>query len=153
MRGDLESVANYCAMPHCIRERANGMSMPICAEHTRRVYMEAKGLIDLARAILPPEVAAGPNKTKRSMRNTLDQPGRVYFMLLDEGVVKVGFSTNVDGRAKALRAKCVLGHFPGTRHDERAMHARLGPHWIEGECFRDCPEVRQALAEKLAAAA
>ena len=144
------SVENYCSMPRCNRERANGMSLPICPEHARKVYMEAKGLIELAKRVYPPDVAAGPTKSKRAKRNTLDELGEVYFLLVDEGVIKVGFSTNVRQRARTLGARAILGCYPGTRRDEKAMHARLGPHWIEGEYFKDCPEVRQALAEAVA---
>ena len=138
---------NECAMPWCEKVRANGMTLPICAKHAQQVYAEARSLIQLASRIYPPDVAAGPTKSKRAKRNTLDEPGEVYFLLVDEGVVKVGFSTNVKARAKTLKAKAILGHYPGTRRDEKAMHARLGPHWIEGEYFRDCAEVRQAIAE------
>src|SRR5690606_33087050 len=127
---NLGPVENYCAMPDCDKQRANGMTLPICAEHTRQVYMETKSLLELAKRIYPPDVAAGPTKSKRAKRNTLDEPGEVYFLLIGEGVVKVGFSTNVKQRAKALQAKAVLCHYPGTRRDERAMHARLGPYWI-----------------------
>lgn len=144
-------VENLCAMPRCKGNRANGMSLPICGKHARQVYMEAKSLVELAKRVLPPDVAAGPTRSTRARRNTTDEPGDVYFMLVDEGVIKVGFSTDVKGRARALKAKAILGHFPGTRRDEKAMHARLGPHWIEGEYFRDCPEVRQALAERATA--
>lgn len=83
----------------------------------------------------------------------------VYFMVVND-CIKVGFSIDPIGRASSVtfgnpktRPKAVpygtpvevLGWFPGDRRTELLAHAALNDHWIVGEWFTDCAEVRNYL--------
>ena len=82
----------------------------------------------------------------------------VYFAVVGQHV-KVGYSANpikrtqvtsIDRTIKPLDLEHggtveLLGWIPGDRRIEQAVHARLGAHWVAGEWYTDCPEVRAVL--------
>jgi hypothetical protein len=70
----------------------------------------------------------------------------VYFFAAPDRI-KIGFTANLLARFQSLESASLLpleivGHIPGTRDLERAIHAEAAPHRIKGEWFADCPEVR-----------
>ena len=120
----------FCVMPGCMVTPDERIEQPLCASHAISVYMEVKAF-----------ASRHPIRqhAKRPGRNTLNEPGSVYFMDID-GLIKIGFSTNVPQRAKQLGGT-VLATMAGTRKVERQMHARYGHLWIEGEYFQPDPEL------------
>lgn len=75
---------------------------------------------------------------------------RVYFVKCGE-YIKIGTSTDVDARVRALASKhpdvSTLCTFDGGRDIERAFHKKLAAHRRSGEWFRDCSELRAAMAD------
>jgi hypothetical protein len=134
-----------CCIPRCDRQAHDLLEHPLCPPHARSIYFEVKDLVEASAATVR---ASKPSPVRAlTLRNQADQPGHVYFMLMGEGVVKIGFSTNVQARARQVGATEVLATTPGTRRLERALHAKFGPHWIEGEYFADCGEIRSYIGK------
>lgn len=74
----------------------------------------------------------------------------VYFLQAgDDGPVKIGFTKNLGtriedlqcGRSERLR---LIGHRPGGRQEEKALHLRLAAHRLRGEWFKPSAEVLAA---------
>lgn len=135
----------FCVMPRCEGAPHNLLEAPICSKHAMRIFAEVRDLTQREKrqvhssvpaviAIMSGKDAPGPHK------NTKHQAGHVYFMLIED-LIKIGFSTDVERRAKALRADEVLAKMPGTRQLERQLHARFGPFWVEGEYYKPAPEL------------
>lgn len=77
----------------------------------------------------------------------------VYF-IERAGNIKIGFTGNLKSRLAALGnshpAKLtLLGSIPGTRYAEKEFHTRLAGFSVGGEWFRDCKEVRGAIAKAI----
>jgi hypothetical protein len=67
--------------------------------------------------------------------------GDVYFLEGGRGgLVKIGFSTNLDRRFRLLRTANpkirLIGTVPGTIHDEQWWHRELAAHRVAGEWFK-----------------
>lgn len=70
----------------------------------------------------------------------------VYFAECG-GKIKVGIASNVKTRLSQLRTGAaqpvtLIASVAGDSDLERALHKRLKRHHIDGEWFKDCPEVR-----------
>lgn len=77
--------------------------------------------------------------------------GHVYFVECG-GRIKIGYSTNVEARMKALETGAphsltLLATIPGSQGFERAIHSVLGAHRHKGEWFDDCAAVRSLISE------
>jgi len=72
-------------------------------------------------------------------------PGYVYFLeSADTGLIKIGFSTNVEQRARAIEsmggsAVRLLATKPGTFKTERRLHRRFAAWRTRGEWFEPNP--------------
>lgn len=66
--------------------------------------------------------------------------GFVYFLRFHERV-KIGFTTDIRGRFKAIPHDEVLGWVPGTRLDERRCHEAFAHLRETGEWFRAEPDL------------
>lgn len=77
----------------------------------------------------------------------------VYFIQVSSGPIKIGYaSRDVYERLANLQVgnheeMRLLAVASGTAALERALHKRLARHCVRGEWFRDCDEVRAAIAE------
>jgi len=75
--------------------------------------------------------------------------GHVYFLLSKmSSSVKVGFSTNVPRRVRALQTASaesldLIGAMPGSMRTEKLIHASLCDFSIGGEWFAYCTPVQQ----------
>lgn len=79
--------------------------------------------------------------------------GTVYFVEAPGRGIKVGYSTNVQGRLRSLQCSSptplkVLATIDGTIQVEQRIHALLNDHRLSGEWFADVPAVR-AMIERL----
>lgn len=77
--------------------------------------------------------------------------GEIYFVHSGDSI-KIGFSKTPEHRVRALataspRPMDLLVTVAGSQKFERAIHAHLAPHRLNGEWFFDCPQVRDAIAE------
>lgn len=77
----------------------------------------------------------------------------VYFFAA-HGRIKIGTSTRIQSRLNDWKRMFpgleMLGVIDGGRRDEQAILAEHAEYNIDGEWFRDCPELRQAVAETIA---
>lgn len=69
----------------------------------------------------------------------IGRPGFVYFLRMGDKV-KIGFSTNVGKRLKAIQTACplpaeVVKIIPGSEQTERYFHAHFAANRINGEWF------------------
>ncbi len=73
------------------------------------------------------------------MTVTHDTPSVVYFLRRSDGAVKIGTTTNLVSRVKALETACgplaVLHVEPGGYELERAYHRRFDAERVHGEWF------------------
>lgn len=70
------------------------------------------------------------------------------------GRIKIGMARNVKLRLSALRSGAgapvnLIASVVGTSSVERALHRKLTAYRIDGEWYRDCPEVRAAIQNSL----
>lgn len=68
------------------------------------------------------------------------QVGSIYFIAADNGLVKIGFSRDVQQRMESLQTMSpapiqLMGTMPGTVTDERRIHARFAHLRSHGEWF------------------
>lgn len=78
--------------------------------------------------------------------------GYVYFIQAENGLIKVGYSTNPGKRLTYFRRVSpvsleLLGYFLGTQTDEYYLHQRFAMQRDHGEWFRPSPELLQALSD------
>ncbi|TPJ70445.1 MULTISPECIES: GIY-YIG nuclease family protein [unclassified Mesorhizobium] len=69
----------------------------------------------------------------------MGRPGFVYFLAMGDKV-KIGFSTNVGKRLKAIQTACplpaeIVKIIPGSEQTERYFHAHFAANRINGEWF------------------
>ena len=126
-----------CIYERCERPRSDRISEPLCAHHARRVYLAVKDLVEAADWVQASQSARPPREGSRP-RNYRGEVGSVYFAKCGD-LIKIGFSTNVRQRMRALGADELLASVPGTREDEKALHAKFGRAWDHGEYFRRTP--------------
>lgn len=77
--------------------------------------------------------------------------GTVYFVT-DGELVKVGYTTHLDSRLRALqtgnaRPLTVLATSPGTFQDEARLHRLLKASWVHGEWFAKTEPVNDCIAQ------
>lgn len=127
-----------CAIPRCTREKYAGLTDMVCSYHARRIFTEVREMLEAATEEHRREALRHGRGTARPRRDL--QNGYVYFFKCGE-LVKIGWSANVRQRARDLSADRVIGYFPGTPQDEKAIHARFGYCWDHGEYFAADPEL------------
>ncbi len=140
---------DVCCWPECQAE-ADGSGAPLCRNHLARAYRTFKetyvALLDdvadntLARAL------ANPPTTKLSER-----PGHVYFVRF-QGLIKIGFTTNMPSRMQAIPHEELLAAVPGQLADEKRCHAAFAHLREQGEWFRPEPDLLACIAEVTAKA-
>lgn len=75
----------------------------------------------------------------------------IYFAVAGDGRVKIGTTKlKVSARLRQVSAQLaaapsLLGSIEGGHPLERAIHAHLAKYRLNGEWFRDCPEVRKTI--------
>ena len=80
-------------------------------------------------------------------------PGVVYF-ILSQGLIKIGFTTNLQGRLSDFQTYIpigieLLGAIEGSADRERAVHAKFRHLHHRGEWFVDSREIRDFIDEAL----
>lgn len=84
----------------------------------------------------PDPVPMNPRKTMRRDSSHPDRFGAIYFGRYRDGVVKVGFSAQLDQRISMLQIETVLLIWGAQRQHERAMHMLLKSCHIDREFFQ-----------------
>jgi hypothetical protein len=80
----------------------------------------------------------------RSVRQLAQDVGPVvYYILTDDGYIKIGFTRTIAIRRYNLAHGWdkLLAVTPGTMADERAEHERWAEHRAEGEYYHPTPEL------------
>lgn len=127
-----------CLLPACGNEASPDLTDRVCPFHARRIYTDVRRMVENATTAQRVEALRGTGGKAKPPRNM--QPGYVYFFLAGE-LVKIGWSADPKTRLRQVRAERILGYFPGTPQDEKAMHARFGHLWERGEYFRADPSL------------
>lgn len=104
--------------------------------------------LDVSLDWLALERGAEPNWEK--FEKPVETPS-VYFIQRSEGPIKIGFSINPRIRLHQLRGGAaskltLLAAMPGTRGDERALHARFASVRVHREWFQPVPELLELVA-------
>lgn len=79
-------------------------------------------------------------------------PGVVYFVADEEGFIKIGHTTDLHSRIASLRTGSrqelkLLGHRPGGRADEAALHKRFAHLRKRGEWFQGAADLTSYIEE------
>lgn len=140
----------YCSFPKCKADSAPQLDgIPICSRHAEQVYLAVSDLakrVTLAQRIATAPPAKGTAKPGYSAR-----PGVVYFARFGY-LIKIGFTTSIKDRMRALRPDEVLATMPGTMSDEKALHRRFHRLRERDEMFLPGPELTDYIARLKAAA-
>jgi hypothetical protein len=88
---------------------------------------------------------AGSN---HSLFSTRERPCWVYFIKRSNGLIKIGYSTNVDSRFRSLQNQAgermqLLGKAPGGRVLEKELHDLFKDLREIGEWFRTSPRLER----------
>jgi hypothetical protein len=127
--------SNECQIDHCQKTAAEGVGIKLCVNHLRKAYAAYLIVTGMDGDIEYRE----PAKVRDVHTSTA--MGTVYFARV-EGLIKIGWSSNVSKRMRELRADALFHTFPGTRNDESAMHALFSAYLVKGrEWFRPAPEL------------
>lgn len=106
----------------------------------------------LAANLVHPELPPPPTKRDLSRQRVADR--WVYFMLSDDGAVKIGSAGNPWTRHANIQASNprrirLLGFVPGGGELETELHRLLAGHRLRGEWFETAPAVLLCIREKL----
>lgn len=131
--------ATMCVIPDCDHALEADAVIPICLHHAKVAFAYYSAHLDDDL-----ELAVHEAKPKLPFR---EQVGRVYFVRIGD-VIKIGWSSNLPKRFKALQGDALLYSHPGTMQDERATHALFSHLLIRGhEWFRSAPELLDFIAD------
>lgn len=129
---DLSDVlADSCSAHGCEQSPEPDMPFPICRFHYGEIVKDfvqrTRGMYDWQHGVdlLAPECA-----------QRIDRPTYIYVVRLGNRI-KIGVTTRVRQRIKALNAEEVIAVFPGTPESERALHQEFAGLHVTGEWFRD----------------
>lgn len=137
----------WCIWPEC--ERAKLDDTHLCDQHTLYAYQ----YVEDAKKQRAAQLDAAEDTLNRGEELNLTDPipGYVYFVESD-GLIKIGYSTNPAVRLRHYSPGArVLAVYPGTKHTERELHNLFHFALTQGrEWFRDVPEIRAHIADKVA---
>jgi hypothetical protein len=77
-------------------------------------------------------------------------PDDLYFMRVDEGMVKIGRAINVDKRLSQIQCGCPheiteVRSLPGRGHEEKEWHEMFAEHRVRGEWYKWTPALERAI--------
>lgn len=138
--------------------RDHTVRLPLCIKHLSVAYQQAKPgandalMVKANTALLERKEAKNAELRKASRENwQAKQNGHIYFVRLN-GLVKVGWSRDVDDRLRAYGPDVeVLVIYEGTRQDETNLHRQLRPVLARGrEWYEDGKIIADFVAEAVA---
>lgn len=137
-------IAHYFCKPGMPRARLRGE--PLSREFMECYWaaIEAAPALPVPKFRLRGQVAViAPRAAATQVRRAAKTGGAIYFI---QGAttqnIKIGFSANPLNRLKELATGSaerllMLGAIPGTRSDERALHAQFSDINVKGEWFKN----------------
>lgn len=141
-----------CIWGECDAPASTMLDLAVCDRHAIKAYRAVAELLrespkamgalaELLAGAQPERVLGKPRpRTDPTRRNVRTTPGTVYFFRMGD-LVKIGYTTDLPRRRRALVPDEVLATTPGTMGDEKALHHRFGHAWSHGEYFRPEPEL------------
>lgn len=125
-----------CQIYGCGKPVHEDVGIPLCDDHLWKAW----AALEIRRADDPslfPTAAAAKERDVYSP----EAHGSVYFARVGE-LIKIGWTSNTGDRMSHLHADAVFHTQPGTRQDERALHAMFDHLLVKGrEWFRSDPEL------------
>ena len=148
---------SICHWGRCEAPINRDLNVPLCTRHAIRTYREVSDYIKSVPDALvrmlgsdPDRIADRAPKPSTARQGFGKAPGTIYFARSGD-LIKIGFTTNLHRRMAELRPDEVLATLPGTMRDEKALHHRFGPHWVDGEWFRMGDDLMSHIAQLQAA--
>lgn len=133
---------DQCDLGHCERPVADEVGIRLCDRHLRKAWAAFEFL-----AAKDPTMWPNAEPPKRRDVTSVDAHGLVYFARVGE-LIKIGWTSNLQRRMSSLGADAVFHTQPGTKHDERALHAMFNHLLVKGkEWFRSDPELLNFISE------
>lgn len=126
--GAPSAVDRACLARNCRADAEPGAPVDLCGTHqaeVARFWQES--------ATSAPLTLRRPVTVDRSL-------GLVYFIRRGDDV-KIGWTRNIKERLVGLKGDALLHTEPGTREDERRMHAAFAHYAIGGEWFTFGPDL------------
>ena len=175
MRGDEQCIALRSDGTRC--RQCGSQDTPFCAFHLDRAgewfaaklahgYMEvAQRTADMHRDRLAREADVDLNLVRDAREALRRSNARVYFFaLLDQDLVKIGYSTDPESRVKQFRSRTgclfpdgtdpsngeLMGTIAGGHFTENMLHQRHRRFRVAGEWFRLTDELRRDIDELIA---
>jgi hypothetical protein len=133
-----------CCWPNCDRE-IGVINAPLCKPHLIEVYVTTQ---ETYLWMLEPDAEAGQAALRAPVSRryaSVPEQGLVYFVRLGS-LVKIGFTTDLDRRMKAVPHEEILATTPGTMQDERGYHAAFAHLRVVGEWFTPGPDLMDHIA-------
>lgn len=129
--------ADACWAEHCEAPVADlSVGVRLCKRHLQKAWAAMEYLAEGDPGMWP-----DGERPKRLPVTRTDAHGTVYFARVGD-LIKIGWTANLQRRMSNLHADAVFHTQPGTRHDERALHAKFHHLLVKGkEWFRPDPEL------------
>lgn len=126
-----------CWAPECELPVADEtLHTQLCVRHLREAWAGFEVIAERDSSVWP----NGKPLDHRDVTSE-DARGVVYFARVGD-LIKIGWTSNVKRRMWSINADAVFHTQPGTRHDERALHAKFNHLLVKGrEWFRSDPEL------------
>lgn len=129
-----------CTAGKCTSDIEDDAPVPLCLRHLHEAY--AFVALRMPESVLhAPRLSFDPPDKPSPWRSpALDEPGTVYFIRTG-AFIKIGWTSDMPTRMRALKPDDILHTEPGTIRDERRCQAafrRLNAH---GEYFWPEPEL------------
>lgn len=110
-------------------------------------------LIRIRPSQVPPDLIASWRKRPKKGEGEWPAGDLIYFLESAPGYVKIGFTTDLATRVRALQPGCplplrLLAHMPdGDLKTERALHRRFARDRLSGEWFTLTDRIRDFISE------
>lgn len=127
---DVLSVQDTCCWPKCSAPTPQ-LALPLCEHHVMRVVRHAQDLLK-----------SKPKDPVRVARLRQDRDGVVYFLRF-QGLIKIGFTSNLKLRLSTITHDELLHAQPGTPADERRVHVAFAHLRENREWFRPEPDLME----------
>lgn len=141
-----------CVWPDCEAE-IGPVHAPLCIRHLTKAYRiyRTSHLWMLDNAEDHSMSKALQRAGKEPLKRIRKTDGLVYFIRFG-GLVKIGWTSDLDQRMKEVPNEEILGTVPGTMDDEKRCHIAFAHLRVKGEWFRPEPELMEFIADVVLAA-
>lgn len=113
-----------CSFPNCDDKASDVLRLPLCDAHLAKVY----------RQVSETMIKTANKRTDLLVPNRTKPTGLVYFIQFDQRI-KIGYTTDLHLRLRALPHDKVLATLAGTMQLEKRLHRKFAHLRVVGEWF------------------